>query len=142
MATERAAGGSRVTSRLPMRMRPPFDASRPAISRSVVDLPQPDGPSRTLSVPASNAKETSSTARTGPSALGHSLLTRSAAIADIGERAMEGGMPESDAHSAEKCGQRRARIRRAHERLAHEKRVHAVAAHLRDIPLRDDSAFR
>ena len=34
--------------------------------RSVVDLPQPDGPSSTLSVPASNANETSSTARTGP----------------------------------------------------------------------------
>ena len=36
-------------------------ASRPAIRRSVVDLPQPEGPSSTLSVPSSASKEMPST---------------------------------------------------------------------------------
>ena len=50
--------------------------------RSVVDLPQPDGPSSTLSVPSSNANESPSTARTLPSAVVQCLLTFSAAMAD------------------------------------------------------------
>ena len=41
----RRAGGSAVTSRVPMVIVPVLAVSRPAISRNVVDLPQPDGPS-------------------------------------------------------------------------------------------------
>ena len=56
-----------VTSRSPIRMRPPSAVSRPAMRRSVVDLPQPEGPSSTLSVPSPSANEMPSTARTWPS---------------------------------------------------------------------------
>ena len=53
------------------RFRRPSGSSSPAIRRSMVDLPQPDGPSRTISSPFSTAKETSSTARVAP----HVLVT-------------------------------------------------------------------
>ncbi len=48
------------------------------MSRSVVDLPQPDGPSRTSILPAAASKLTSSTARVGP----HQRLRCSTEIAD------------------------------------------------------------
>ena len=50
------------------------------MSRSVVDLPQPDGPSSTASVPTPTSKDTSSTARVVP----HALLTPRTEIADTG----------------------------------------------------------
>ena len=61
-----------------MRMRPPVTASSPAISRSVVDLPQPDGPRSTSICPAAASKLTSSTARVAP----HHRLTCWTEIAD------------------------------------------------------------
>src|SRR4029453_3923070 len=62
-----------------MAMRPALTVSRPAMRRSVVDLPQPEGPSRTTSLPAGTSKLTSSTALGVP----QSLLTRWTEIADI-----------------------------------------------------------
>ena len=58
MEMRRLAGGNCVTSRSPMRMLPEVGVSRPAIMRSVVDLPQPDGPSRTVKLPAGTVKLT------------------------------------------------------------------------------------
>src|SRR2546426_8969171 len=55
----RRTGGSAVTSTSPMRMRPALTCSSPAISRSVVDLPQPEGPSKTASVPTPTSNERS-----------------------------------------------------------------------------------
>ena len=69
MAMRRRDGGSAVTSRPAMRMRPAVTCSRPAISRSVVDLPQPEGPSRTMSEPPAASKLTRSTARVVPQCL-------------------------------------------------------------------------
>ena len=66
MAICRAAGGASVTSSLPMAMRPLLTRSSPAMRRKVVDLPQPDGPSSTTSVPTPASKLTSSTAVTEP----------------------------------------------------------------------------
>src|SRR3954467_9102667 len=124
----RLAGGSAVTSRSPIRMRPPSAASRPAMSRSGVDLPQPDGPSKTLSVPCARRKETPSTARTCPSAVVQCLLTFSTAIADTRKE------PSTKPWSlAEKRGERGPRIGRAHERLADEESVDALAAHQCDV---------
>jgi len=40
----RRAGGSPVTSTSPIVMRPDESVSSPAMRRSVVDFPQPDGP--------------------------------------------------------------------------------------------------
>ena len=48
----RALGGARVTSRSRMRMVPLVTASRPATIRSVVDFPQPDGPTMTTNSPS------------------------------------------------------------------------------------------
>ena len=43
------------TVRLPMTMRPDCGRSRPARQRSVVVLPQPDGPSSVISLPVSTS---------------------------------------------------------------------------------------
>src|SRR5215510_334944 len=43
----RSLGGTSFTSRPPMKISPPEASSRPAIMRSVVLLPQPDGPTST-----------------------------------------------------------------------------------------------
>src|SRR5438105_9429066 len=50
-----------------MRIEPDVGVSRPAIMRSNVVLPQPDGPNSTRNSPSSVAKSTPSTARTSPS---------------------------------------------------------------------------
>src|SRR3979411_331623 len=43
----RSFGGTSLTTSPPIMMSPPVMSSRPAIIRSVVDLPQPDGPTST-----------------------------------------------------------------------------------------------
>ena len=50
----------------PMRMRPTSGRTKPAIMRSVVVLPQPDGPRREKNSPSSTRSETSSTASVSP----------------------------------------------------------------------------
>ena len=69
MDTSRSVADSRVTSSPPMKMEPELAISRPAIRRSVVVLPHPEGPSRVTRVPASMVKLMSATATTGPKAL-------------------------------------------------------------------------
>jgi hypothetical protein len=60
IATPRFAGCTSVTSRPLMWMLPALGASSPAINRSSVDLPHPDGPTNTTSSPGSTERETSS----------------------------------------------------------------------------------
>ena len=48
----------------PTETTPASGCSRPAMDRSVVDLPQPDGPSRVNNSPGSTVKLTSLTAKT------------------------------------------------------------------------------
>src|SRR5436190_21055381 len=87
-----------VTSSPPSRMRPEVGSSRPAIIRSVVGFPQPEGPSRQKKSPSRTVKEDSRTAAKSPNAL-WSLSTRISAMAsfrksgDDGEqgRPREGG---------------------------------------------------
>ena len=50
----------------PMKTRPSFGRTKPAIMRSVVVLPQPEGPRREKNSPSSTRSETSSTARVSP----------------------------------------------------------------------------
>src|SRR5512139_3325000 len=76
METLRLAGGRLVTSRPLMWMMPVLTDSKPAMSRRIVDLPQPDGPSTTRSSPAWAVKLTLSTAHTSP----HDLETFSSSI--------------------------------------------------------------
>src|SRR5690606_20787449 len=62
----RCEGGRCVTSRSPIRMRPDVGVSSPAIMRRVVDLPQPDGPSSTVKLPAGAVKLTPRMAAASP----------------------------------------------------------------------------
>src|SRR3954466_7832951 len=75
----RARGGRSVTSRPPIEIVPAVASSRPAIIRSSVDLPQPDGPTRTRNSPLPMVSETPSTATTPPE---KTLLTLSRTISD------------------------------------------------------------
>ena len=52
MATSRSFGGRLLTTRSPMRISPAVMFSSPAIIRSKVDLPQPDGPTSTTNSPS------------------------------------------------------------------------------------------
>ena len=52
MARRRCAGALPVTSWPSIRIDPPLTSSRPAISRSSVDFPQPDGPTKTTNSPS------------------------------------------------------------------------------------------
>ena len=54
------------TTRSPTRISPSVGSTKPAISRKVVVLPQPDGPSRHTSVPCSIVIEMLSTTALGP----------------------------------------------------------------------------
>src|SRR2546421_5824812 len=69
MAIFRARGGRSLTTWPPMRIFPAVGASSPAIIRSSVVLPQPDGPRRTRNSPSWVARSTPSTARTSPKCL-------------------------------------------------------------------------
>jgi hypothetical protein len=51
-----------VPSTPPITTRPASGYSRPAISRSTVDLPEPEGPSSVVMVPTGTEKLTDSTA--------------------------------------------------------------------------------
>src|SRR4029453_18051160 len=62
----RARGGRSVTSRSPIELVPRVPSPRPGIIRSSVDLPQPDGPTRTRNSPLPIVSETPSTATTPP----------------------------------------------------------------------------
>ena len=75
----RERGGSSVTSPPPIEIVPAVTSSRPAIIRSSVDLPQPDGPTRTRNSPLPIVSETSSTATTPPE---KTLVTLSRTISD------------------------------------------------------------
>src|SRR6266849_3822532 len=84
METSRSAAGMRVTSLPPMRIRPEVGSSRPAIMRSVVVLPQPEGPSRQKKSPSRTVKEESRTATNWANALWR-FSTRISAMALLRE---------------------------------------------------------
>ncbi len=66
----RRSGGTTVADedrqRSPTQISPASGARKPATSRSVVVLPQPDGPSRATSSPGLTSSESSFTAATSP----------------------------------------------------------------------------
>src|SRR5260370_19135146 len=69
MASPRLVGGSDVTSAPSIRMRPDVTSSSPAIRRSNVDLPQPDGPTKTTNSPSAISRLMSGIAANSPNAL-------------------------------------------------------------------------
>src|SRR5882757_1358728 len=62
----RLRGARSVTSRSPIQISPEVTSSSPASIRRSVDLPQPDGPTRTKNSPSWMSRETPSTAVTAP----------------------------------------------------------------------------
>src|SRR6478735_3134504 len=69
MARPRSAGRRSETSRSPISTRPDVRVSRPAMMRSSVVLPQPDGPSRATNSPSATVSDTSSSAFAAPNIL-------------------------------------------------------------------------
>src|SRR4051794_11848307 len=67
MAMSRSRGGMSFTSPPPMAMSPELISSSPAIMRSVVDLPQPEGPTRTTNSWSAMSRSIPFTACTPPS---------------------------------------------------------------------------
>src|SRR3954451_12989092 len=66
MATSRSFASTSVTSRSPISMVPSVGSSSPAIMRSAVDLPQPDGPRSTRNSSSATSRVKLSTAVTSP----------------------------------------------------------------------------
>ena len=69
MLTGRRLAGVRPTSIPSMKTEPRSGCSSPAMMRSSVDLPQPDGPSRAKNSPVSIRSETPASAVTAPNRL-------------------------------------------------------------------------
>ena len=61
MAMSRSIGGTSLTTVSPIRISPAVMASRPAIMRSVVVLPQPEGPTKTTNSLSRMCRSTSFT---------------------------------------------------------------------------------
>src|SRR5690349_3772788 len=66
MATSRSRGETSLTTREPISIRPASTASSPASIRSAVVLPDPDGPTSTISSPSRTSSVRSRTASTAP----------------------------------------------------------------------------
>src|SRR5258705_2452933 len=108
-----------VTSSPSSRMRPSDGNSSPAIMRSVVVLPQPDGPSMTKKMPLSTVNVESLTAVNPPNCL-RSFSTRICAMASVREVAHD--------HEAERAGQDRDEgiaVEAQRERLHQHDHAHA-----------------
>src|SRR5688572_12442675 len=66
IASPRSAAASSLTRLPPSRISPALGFSRPAMMRSSVDLPQPDGPTRTTNSPSATSRSTAWITSTGP----------------------------------------------------------------------------
>ena len=66
MAMSRSLGGRSLTTRSPIVIVPELISSSPAIERSAVDLPQPDGPTSTMNSPSLTSSDSPSMAFTPP----------------------------------------------------------------------------
>ena len=62
----RSLGGRLFTTRPPIEMVPEVISSRPAMERSAVDLPQPEGPTSTMNSPSPISRVRSLTPLTPP----------------------------------------------------------------------------
>ena len=80
MARPRSAGGHRVTSSSPMLTRPAVGRSRPAMLRSSVDLPHPDGPTNTMNSPWRTCIEMSLSTASSPNDLCRRSILTSAIV--------------------------------------------------------------
>src|ERR1700710_1642068 len=79
----RRCGETPLTRSPPIRTSPPSTFSSPAIMRSVVDLPHPDGPTSTANEPSGTLRLRSSTTRRPPGNVFTSDLSSSSAISPL-----------------------------------------------------------
>src|ERR1700738_764507 len=125
MAMSRSFGCRWFTMRPPMAMVPPLISSRPAIMRSVVDLPQPEGPTSTTNSRSLMSRLMSLTATTGPYALCTLVRTTSAIASDP--------QPAHDVLLSEQGHDQRRNERddggRAHEVPLHAELMHELRHH-------------
>src|SRR6266567_4160490 len=77
----RSLGGRSLTTWAPIEIVPEVISSSPAIERNAVDLPQPDGPTRTMNSPSAMSRLKSSIPLTPP---GYTLVTWSRTIWPMG----------------------------------------------------------
>ena len=82
MLTGRRLGGTLAMSRPPMAMVPLSGWMKPAIMRSSVVLPQPDGPRIEKKLPRATLNDSSFTATCAAKRLVRALTSRSGAAAD------------------------------------------------------------
>src|SRR3989338_19709 len=80
MAISRSLAGTSLTILSPIYMSPEVISSNPAIIRKVVDLPQPEGPTRTINSLFSMPRLTLSTALTLPEKIFETLRKLTCAI--------------------------------------------------------------
>ena len=78
MAMPRCEGGRSLTTLPSILSVPAVMSSRPAMSRSRVDLPQPDGPTKTMNSPDLISRSTPLMTSTAPNDLRMPLSDRSA----------------------------------------------------------------
>src|SRR6266702_154141 len=102
MPRSRDRGGTRIpragddTSLPPILISPPVGCSRPATQRSVVVLPQPDGPSSTTISPAGTAKLTPSIAGRPIANCLRRSMTSSGAVMISPSSSMHGSLPVTE----------------------------------------------
>src|ERR1700730_10361463 len=132
MAMSRSFGGSRFTTRSPMRMVPELTSSSPATSRSVVDSPQPEGPTRTTNSSSSILRSKSVTAGTAP--YDFSIRSNATFAIAISTNGSESGPGRSDAQptndvSLREQGHQHRRSHGQHCHGAHEVPLRAELGH-------------
>ena len=109
MAMSRSFGGTSLTTRSPMRISPAVMFSSPAIMRSSVDLPQPDGPTSTTNSPSAMSISTPWMTSVAPKALRdvadcdrrHSFLpaARARPLSPSGRSMLQPGLMKSRANA-------------------------------------------
>src|SRR5215831_15622194 len=97
MTVLRRWGGSSFTRRPRIRISPASGWTNPAISRSSVVLPQPEGPSSVANSPSGTASDTSATASTSAKRLlSRSSSTQASATHHPGDDAGAAGEPPGE----------------------------------------------
>src|SRR3954467_9505823 len=109
----RAPARAKLTSLPPRKIWPEVGSSRPAIMRSVVVLPQPDGPSRQKKSPSGTVKVESSTAVKSAKALCRwwTRISATSLLRELGD--------DHEHHGAEQRGEEGPREQHHGERLQH-----------------------
>src|ERR1700693_1266309 len=155
MAISRSIGASSLTTLSPIRISPAVMLSSPATMRSVVVLPQPDGPTRTMNSLSRICRLTSLTACTPSNFLFKCLMTTCATLslrlaADLNPEAAT----LADASSLHRPGQARdivldeERVDHRHRNRTQQRACHQLspeeyvaAAHVRGHPDRHGLAL-